>query len=137
MALQFTTALRNHLLDQIESQVGASPLLRIYGGSPPASANNTALTGVNILATITLPSDWMNNATSGTKTLLGTWTATGGAVPNTGTATHFRILNAAGTTTYMQGTVGTSGTDIILASTSITAGDTITITGFSLTAGNT
>lgn len=134
MALQFTTALRNHLLDQIESQAGAAALLRIYGGTPPASANAAALTGANVLATITLPSNWMNDAASGSKTKLGTWTATGA---NSGTATHFRILNAAGSTTYLQGTVGTSGTDIILASTSITTGGTITINTFTLTAGNT
>lgn len=136
MALKFTTALRNHLLDQIEVQAGNGALLRIYGGNPPASANDAALSGTNVLATITLPSDWMNAASNGSKTLLGSWSATGSAVPNSGNATHFRILNAAGSTTYLQGTVGTSGADVNLSSTAITAEGTVTITGFTLTAGN-
>lgn len=136
MAISMTTALRNTLLDTIETQGGNAALLRIYGGTAPADANGTALTGANILATLTLPADWMNAASGGTKTLLGTWTATGGAVGNTGTATHFRILNNAGTVTYLQGNVGTSGSDLNLSSTSITSGGTVSITGFTLTAGN-
>jgi hypothetical protein len=133
MALTFTTGLRNTLLDTIESTAGSAALLRIYSGTAPANANATALTGTDILATLTLPPNWMNDASGGTKTKLGSWAATAG---NTGTATHFRVLNNAGSVTYIQGTVGTSGADLILGTVSIVSGATITVTGFTLTAGN-
>lgn len=132
MAISLTTALRNTLLDTIESQVGTAARLRIYSGTAPADAN-AAITGT-LLADMTLPSDWMNAASGGTKTLLGTWSDT--SADATGTAGYFRILNNAATTTFLQGLVGTSGSDLNLSSTAITSGGTVSITGFTLTAGN-
>ena len=137
MALQFDTGLRNALLDQIESTISTAPILRIYEstGTPPATPA-TAANGT-VLAEITLPSDWMAAASSGSKALAGTWQDA--SANATGTADYFRIYNSGDTTCYIQGTVSTviAGTgDMQLDNTSISTGQSVTISTFTLTDGN-
>lgn len=132
MALQYSTGVRNAQLDAVESTIGASAVLKIRTGAPPATVA-TADSGT-VLATLSLPSDWMAAASSGSKAKNGTWedaTADG-----TGTAGHFRIYASDGTTCHAQGTVGTSGADMIIDNTSINAGQPVTVTAFSISAGN-
>lgn len=76
MALQYSTAVRNAELDALEAAIGTAPLLRIYSGSMPANCA-TAATGT-LLAEMTLPSDWLTTATSGSKAKIGVtrWRAT-------------------------------------------------------------
>lgn len=131
MAVQLSTAVRNARLDAVESTVGTSAKLYIYSGSVPA--NCAAADPSGLLATLTLPSDWMAAASSGAKALAGTWTGTGSAA---GTGASFRIKDNAGTTCHLQGTFGTSGTDMIADNAVIASGQTINITGFTLTDAN-
>ena len=128
MAIQLSVAARNALLDAVETAAGATAHLKIYTGTIPADCA-AAATGT-LLVDMALPSDWMNAASSGSKTLLGTWqvTATTG-----GTAGYFRITDTAGTNCHIQGTIGT---DMTLDNTSINSGQTVTITSFTLTAPN-
>jgi len=132
MAIQYSVAVNNARLDSIESTVGTSAKLRIYTGSAPANCA-AAATGT-LLVEIALPSDWMNAASSASKTKLGTWqgTATG-----TGTAGYFRIVDNAGTTTGLQGTAGMSATDMILDNSSIATSQVVTVNTFTLNAANT
>lgn len=134
MALQFSTGVRNALLDSIESTTGTSAVLKIFSGTAPANCA-TADTGTT-LVTMTLPSDWMNAASGGTKTILGTWQDT--SADNTGTAGYFRIYPSTPTTTNatVQGTVTATGGggDMTLDNTSITATQQVTVTTFTLTA---
>lgn len=109
---QFSDACRNASIDAIESTIGASPTLQIRSGSPPANCAASA-TGI-LLASMTLPVDWMSNASAGLKTLLGTWQAISAAA--TGTAAHFRIVQAG--TCHWQGTVGMN---LVLATNALTA----------------
>lgn len=132
MALQYSVAVRNARLDAVESTIGTSAIMRIRTGAVPATCA-TADAGT-VVATLTLPSDWMAAASSGTKAMSGTWQDT--SADATGTAAHFRIYDSAGTTCHMQGTVGTSGTDLIVDSTSFTSGQSFSITAFTLTAAN-
>jgi len=132
MAVQYSVAVRNAKLDAFESTTGTSAILTIRSGAAPANCA-TANSGT-VLATCTLPSDWMAAASSGTKALSGTWQDT--SADNTGTAAHFRIHDSTGTTCHMQGTVGTSSTDMIVDSTAFTAGQAFSVTSFTLTAGN-
>ncbi len=132
MALQYSTELRNAQLDAIETVGGTSPVLKIRTGAAPANA--AAADSGTVLATLTLPSDWMAAASSGSKAKSGTWEDT--SADATGTAAHFRLYKSDGTTVVMQGTVGTSGTDMIVDNTSFAAGQAFTITGFTITAGN-
>lgn len=132
MAVQLSTGVRNARLDQIETTIGASAIMRIFSGAAPA--NCAAADSGSILAELTLPSDWMAAASGGSKALSGSWTDA--SANNTGTAGHFRVYDNGITTCHIQGTVGTSGTDMIVDSVSFTAGQSFTVNSFTLTDGN-
>jgi hypothetical protein len=134
MTVQLSVTVRNARLDAIETAVGTSAVLKIRSGSVPADVA-TADAGT-VLATLDLPSDWMDAASSGAKALSGTWSDT--SADATGTAAHFRVYASDGTTAHIQGTVTATGGggDMTLDSVSITSGQTVTITGFTLTDGN-
>lgn len=132
MALQLGTTYRNALLDQFETTVGTSAILKIFTGSAPANCG-TADSGT-VLATLTLPSDWMAAASGGTKAKSGTWQDT--SADNTGTAGYFRIYDSGGTVCHMQGTVTATGGggDLTVDNTSFAAAQSFTINTFTLTA---
>lgn len=132
MSLQFGTTYRNALLDQLETTIGVSPILKILTGSPPANCG-TADSGT-VLATLTLPSDWMAAASSGTKAKSGTWQDT--SADNAGTAGYFRIYDSGGTTCHMQGTVTATGGggDMTVDNAVFAAAQSFTINTFTLTA---
>lgn len=134
MTVQYSTTLRNAKLDQIESTIGTAPILEIRSGAPPANCG-TADSGT-LLASMTLPSDWMAAAASGSKALSGTWQDT--SANAAGTAGHFRIKDSTGTTCHMQGTVTATagGGDMTLDNTSIAAAQAVSVTAFTVTAGN-
>ena len=132
MAIQFSTAVRNARLDQTETTIGTSPVIRIFTGPPPA--NCAAADSGTILATVNCPSDWMAPASGGSKSKSGTWEDL--SADNTGTAGYFRVYDSGVTTCHMQGTVGTGGTDMTVNSTSFTSGQPFTINTFTLTDGN-
>ena len=132
MALQYSTTVRNAKLDAIETAIGTSAVLKIRSGAAPADCA-TADSGT-VLATLSLPSDYMAAASGGSKAKTGTWQDT--SADATGTAGHFRIYASDGTTVHIQGTAGTSGTDMILDSASFTAGQAFTISAFTITDNN-
>lgn len=132
MAIQYSVAVRNAKLDAVETAVGTSAVLKIRTGAAPA--NVAAADSGTVLATLSLDSNWMADASSGTKAKAGTWADA--SADASGTAQHFRIYASDGTTCHIQGTVGTSGTDMIVDSTAFTAGQGFTVTSFTLTAGN-
>lgn len=137
MALQYSTTLRNAQLDQIETTISTSPKLRIYSGSAPANAA-AAATGT-MLCEMTLPSDWMAAASSGSKALAGSWTGTGDAGAGAGTdGGYFRIWDSSVTTCHIQGTFGESGDspDMVADNKNIASGQTVNITSFTISRGN-
>jgi hypothetical protein len=132
MALQFSATVRNALLDVIESTISTTAVLKIRTGAAPATVA-TADSGT-VLATLTLPSDWMAAASGGTKAKSGTWEDT--SADNTGTAAHFRVYASDGTTAHIQGTVTATGGggDMTVDNTSFASAQAFTVTGFTLTA---
>lgn len=132
MALTYSTAIANARLDIVESTIGTSAILKIRTGAPPATVA-TASSGT-VLATVSLPSDWMAAASSRSKVKSGTWTDA--SADATGTAGHFEITASDGTTVGMRGTVGTSSTDMIVNTVSFVSGDSFSVTTFTLNAGN-
>lgn len=134
MAIQLSVAVRNARLDSIETTVGTGPILEIRTGAQPA--NCAAADSGTLLASMTLPSDWMAAAASGAKALSGSWNDA--SANNTGTAAHFRIKDSGGSTCHMQGSVTATsgGGDIELNNTSIASGQSVTITAFNLTDAN-
>lgn len=134
MATQLSTAVRNALLDAIETAIGTSAVLKIRSGAAPA--NCAAADTGTVLATLNLPSDWMAAASGGSKSKNGTWEDAG--ADNTGTAAHFRLYASDGTTCHMQGTVTATGGggDLTVSNVSFASGQPFSITSFSLTAPN-
>lgn len=134
MAVQLSVSVRNARLDTIESTIGTAPILRIRTGAAPA--NCAAADSGTVLATLTLPSDWMAAAASGSKAKSGTWQDT--SADATGTAAHFRIYDSGDTACHLQGTVTATGGggDLTVDNTSFAAGQSFTINTFSLTDGN-
>lgn len=124
MAVRIPTGSRNAAVDAITARVGTSGLLRIYTGTQPATAD-TAASGT-LLAEVTLPATAFGAASSGVATLNDPGAVTGVAA---GTAGWFRIVNAAGTTTVLDGSVTATGGggDLTLSNTSIAVGQTVDI----------
>lgn len=134
MSVQFSTTVRNAMLDAIETAIGTSAVLKIRTGAQPADCA-TADSGT-VLATCSLPSDYLAAASSGSKAKSGTWEDA--SADATGTAAHWRLYASDGTTCHGQGTVTATGGggDLTVDNTSFASGQAFTITSWSFTAGN-
>ena len=134
MAVQLSVAVRNARLDAIETAIGTAAVMKIRTGAAPA--NVAAADSGTVLASLSLPSDWLAAASSGSKAKSGTWEDA--SADGAGTAAHFRIYASDGTTAHLQGTVTATGGggDLTVDNTSFAAGQTFTVTSFSLTDGN-
>lgn len=134
MAIKLSVAVRNARLDAIETAIGTTAVLKIRTGAPPT--NITDADSGTVLATLTLPSDWLAAAASGTKAKAGTWQDT--SADAAGTAGHFRIYASDGTTQHLQGTITATagGGDMELDNVVIASAQQVTITAFTLTDGN-
>jgi len=135
MAIQFSVAVRNARLDALETTTGATAILRIRTGAPPATCA-TADSGT-VLAEMTLPSDWMAAASGGTKAKSGTWEDA--AANATGTAAHFRVYDSTGTTCHLQGTVtvaGGGGDMTLVGTVDIASGQPVSVANLTLTDAN-
>lgn len=129
MSLQFSTAVRNGMLDSIETVISTAAVLKIRTGDPPADCA-TADSGT-VLASITLASDWAAAASGGTKAWSG-MPISDASIDATGTAGHFRLYASDGTTCHVQGTVTETdgGGDLEVDSVSFIAGQTFSITSW-------
>jgi hypothetical protein len=133
MALKFSVDVRNARLDAIETIVGTNPVLKIRSGGAPA--NVAAADSGTVLATLSLPADWMAAAAAGSKAMAGTWQDL--LADSSGDAGHFRIY-ASGGAAHIQGTCSLAGNggDMILNTLALVANNTFTIASFTLTEGN-
>src|SRR5687768_10024440 len=103
MSIQYSQAVNHARLNAIETAIGTFPVLKIRTGAVPA--NCAAADTGTVLSTVTLPSDWMADAASGSKAKAGTWQDA--SADAQGTPGHFRIYAQDGVTCHIQGTVGT------------------------------
>lgn len=134
MAIQYATDVRNAKLDAIETTIGTDPIMKIRTGAVPATPA-TADSGT-VLATLTLPTDWMAAASSGSKAKSGTWQDT--SADATGTAAHFRIYTSGGTVCKIQGTVTITGGggNLTVDNDSFASGQSFTVSSFTLNDNN-
>jgi hypothetical protein len=134
MALKYSTTVRNAKLDAIETAVGTSAVMKIRTGAAPSTVA-TADSGT-VLATLSLPSDWMAAASSGAKSMTGTWQDT--SADAAGTAAHFRIYASDGTTAHIQGTVTATGGggDMTVDNAVFAAAQAFSVTSFTITDNN-
>lgn len=135
MAIKMSVTVRNARLDAIETAINTGAILKLRTGAPPT--NIADADSGTVVASLTLPTDWMNAAATGSKTKLGTWEDL--TADADGTVGHFRIYASNGTTQHMQGTVtsvavGTG--DMLLDNPAVVTGQAVTITTFTLTDGN-
>lgn len=135
MTVQQSIAVANAKLDAIETTIGTSAVLKLFAGAQPA--NCAAANSGSPLASGTLPSDWMNAASAGVKTKLGTWTITGLPAAGTGTNVgHYRLFASDGTTCHEQGsvTVTGGGGDMTVDNVNVANNQVITVSTFTKTA---
>lgn len=130
MTLQLDTTLRNNMLDQITSAVGASGLLKLFSGAVPA--NVAAADPAGLLVTMTCNATFAPASSGGVLTLNAIASANASA---TGTAASFRIYTSL-SVCKLQGTVTATGGggDLTIDNTSIASGQTISETSWTITA---
>lgn len=134
MAIKMSVSVRNSMLDAVEANIGTSAVLKLRTGTQPT--NITDADSGTVLATMTLASDWMAAAASGSKAFTGTWSDP--SADSAGTVGHFRLYKSDGTTQCIQGSVSATGGggDMTIDNVVIAAAQLVTVTGFTLTAGN-
>lgn len=138
MLVQFSIPVRNARADAFESVIGASALIKIFGDDGSGIPANCAAAddSATVLATVTCPADWMDDAAAGAIAKLGTWQDA--SADASGTADHWRLYESTGTTCHGQGDItnqaGTGSMKVV--DTSFTATLPFTILTFGWTEGN-
>lgn len=135
MALAFSYAVKNDLLDDLATLFPAGAVLEFRTGAAPGVASAASGT---LIASITLPATPWNSASSGSKTKNGTWQDA--TADNTGTIGHFRLrtsgdangADGSQTNARIEGSVTATGGggDLTVDNTSVNAGQPVTITAF-------
>ncbi len=133
MTVRQSTTVRNAKADAVETAVGTSPIFKLRTGAQPGSFGSAS--SGTVLASFSLPSDWLGAASGGVKSKSGTWSGTASA---TGTAGHYEIWDSSGSVLHERGDVTATGGggDATIDNTSIASGQTITINTWTVTAGN-
>lgn len=132
MAIQYSATHRTNAMTQLNTDIGASAVIKIFTGTMPATCA-TADTGTNI-ATFAGNAGGFGTASGGVLTASAVASTTG--INGGGTAGYFRIYPSAATTTnaVVQGLCAASGSDMNLTNTSIAAGQTVNFTSLTVTA---
>lgn len=133
--VQFSVDVRDARADSVEAEIGTTAVLKIFDGTMPANCA-TADAGT-VLATLTLPSDWMAAASSGAIAKTGTWQDA--SADATGTAQYWRLYESTAATCHAQGDISTvaAGTGSMqMATTTITSGLPFTVASFGWTEGH-
>ena len=131
MAIQYSLTHRTNSMSQLNTDIGANAVIKIFTGTPPTNCG-TADTGT-LLVTFAGNAGGFGTAASQVLTAAAVANVAAG---NTGTAGYFRIYPSAATTTnaIIQGTCGLSAADMILTNTSINSGQTCAFTSLTVTA---
>lgn len=131
MTIQLSVAVRNAMLDAIETAMGTLAVIKLKTGAPPATCA-TADSGT-VVASITLASDWMGAAAAGSKSFTSTPLEDVSA-DNAGTLGHYRVYASDGTTCHMQGTITATGGggDMTVDNTVVAAAQDVKITSWAI-----
>jgi hypothetical protein len=129
----YSQAAKHARLSALATEIGSSPLLRIYSGSAPANAD-AALSGNTLLAELPMSATPFAAPSGGTMTA-NAITADASA-DATGTAAFARIYKSGGSTCVVQLSVGTSGAEVNLSTLSIVSGGNVSCTSMVVTGGN-
>jgi len=131
MTIQYSVTHRTNAMTQLNTDIGASAVIKLFTGTQPATCA-TADSGT-VLVTFAGNSGGFGTVATGVLTASAIANAT---AAGTGTAGYFRIYPTSATTTnaVVQGSCGTSAADMILTNTSISSGQTCTVSSITVTA---
>lgn len=129
MTIQFAQSTGHAMLDAIETDLGASPVLYLRSGSAPGTCAG-ADTGT-LISTIAMAADAFQAAGSWAKAITAALSDT--SADNAGTLGHWRIKTS-GAVTKLQGTITATGGggDMTVDNTSVTAGQQIDVSSFAI-----
>jgi len=132
MALQFSTTLRNAMIDQIPVVVGSSEVIKIFTGPMPANCA-AADTGTKLVEFDLPVTSWVA-ASGGAKTLAMLPRVTVAAASGIASG-YFRLYDSTATTCHVQGTITlvAGGGDMTADNTSVTSGQTSELDSFTFT----
>ena len=133
--MQYAVGIQNARLDAVEAWLGAGAILKLRTGAAPSGGVAAADSGT-VVATLQLPSDWMQDAANGVKAKNGNWEDP--VADADGTIGHYRFYKADGTTCGIQGPVSLNGAggEFQVDNTTVKAGQDVLITAFTITSGN-
>ena len=134
MTFLSSLAVRQTMLDAMETLIGTGATLEIRSGAQPDDI--TAADTGTLLATVALPDDWLNDAAASgqdaVKTLLGTWADANG-VDADGTAGHYRLKDSLAAVHFEGSITATGGGgDMTLDNTVLATGQEFSITNWSV-----
>lgn len=129
MTIQFAQSTAHAMLDAIETDIGASPVLTLRSGAQPGTCG--AADSGTLIATIAMAVDAFSNAASWAKAIAATISDL--SADNAGTLGHFRIKTS-GAVTKLQGSITATGGggDMTVDNTNVTAGQQIDVTSFAI-----
>ena len=134
MALKLSIAAADAMLNSLATALAAGKI-RIYSGTEPTTAE-TAIGAQVLLAELTFGNPAFNTGaivTTGNDRVMSANAITADSGANAdGTASFFRCTNAAASTTYYQGTVGTSGQQLNLTNLNIVTDGVVSISSLSI-----
>lgn len=131
--MRIVAATRSNMLGAISTDVGASGLLRIYGGGSGRPATGAAITDQTLLAELALSATMETTNTGGVLTFATISDDT--SANATGTAAWARITTAGGAA-VVDLEVGTSASDINFDSVAFVTGGNVAVSSLVWTAGN-
>jgi hypothetical protein len=130
MTFRSTAAIRDAMLDLLDTDFPAGSVLEIREGSQPAAVTDAA-TGT-VVATVTTPSSPWAAASAGSKAKANTWEDA--SADAAGTAGWFRLRNAGDTLRFDGSVTATGGGgDMTLDNVVLALGQQFTITSFTVT----
>jgi hypothetical protein len=126
----FLLALRNTILNAVNTSVGTTAVMNFYAGVQPADVSSATTAANTVVATLSFTStSAFGAAAAGVLTANSITSDTSAAG---GTATWFSVCKNTGAR-VIDGSVGVSTSDIIVNSTSIATGATVALTAFTVT----
>jgi hypothetical protein len=126
----FLLALRNTILNAVNTSVGTTAVMNFYAGVQPADVSSATTAANTVVATLSFTStSAFGAAAAGVLTANSITSDTSAAG---GTVTWFSVCKNTGAR-VIDGSVGVSTSDIIVNSTSIATGATVALTAFTVT----
>lgn len=129
MTIQFAQSTAHAMLDAIETDIGASPVLYLRSGAQPSTC--AGADSGTLIATVNMAADAFANAASWAKAISAAISDL--SADNSGTLGHWRIKTS-GAVTKLQGSITATGGggDMTVDNTNVTATQEIDVTSFAI-----